>query len=279
MNSRQKNTAALFVVLAVALSATPQTHAQSRETPRTGVIDKVGVIDGPTKQRINDVLLELEQKHLAMFKVLVIDTTHGRDIHDFAIDKAREWDMRWKDSDSGLLLVVAINDRMYRFETGESLEKWLPDTLTDDYGQDYLTPYFRQGRYGDGIYMTVLAVANRLSSQAGVPLGSGGQPQAAPQRGTKVEAAPCCAGVFPLFVMFIIFVSIFYSRRRAYRSWGGGGLLQGMLLGSLLGNMTSGGGRSSWGGFSSGGGSGFGGGFGGGGFGGGFGGGGSTGSW
>jgi len=69
-------------------------------------------------------------------------------------------------------------------------------------------------------------------------------------------------GLSTFFVLMIVLIVI-SRRNRGYRRWGGG-LGEAIFWGSVIRNLTRGGGRSSWGG-------GFGSGFGGGGFGGSFG--------
>jgi len=110
--------AAIVIVLCGAVPAI----GQSSETPRTGLVDTAGVVDANSERQINAVLLELEQKELAMFKVLVVDSTKGVDPYTYTIETARRWALGTRGKDNGLLLMVAVRDRRYRFVTGEGLE-------------------------------------------------------------------------------------------------------------------------------------------------------------
>lgn len=265
--------------------------AQSSNTPRTGIIDQAGVVDAATQGRINAVLLELEQRELAMLKVLVINSTNGADPHDYAMRKANQWKLGTRGKDNGLLLVVAVKDRKWRFETGEGLEGAVPDIFTDGVARREMAPRFKQGDYSQGIYAAVIAIARKIGADAGVQLNTASgaapvekrrRPQGAPDdaagAGGVTLCGSCCAGIFPLLVVFMIIASLF-SRRRGgyYRSWGGG-FWPGLMIGGMMGGSRRSGGWSSGGfgggGFGGGGGGGFGGGFGGS-----FGGGGSGGSW
>ncbi|HVP13688.1 MAG TPA: TPM domain-containing protein, partial [Phycisphaerae bacterium] len=272
-------------VLLVALAVPPPGYAQQFGRD-SAIIDEAGVIDGPTQNAINRCLLELEQKTGAQVRVLVINSTNGRDIHDYAIEVAK----KQKDQpdqeksglgeagkDNGVLIVVAVKDRRYRFEVGEGLEGTLPDLYCDSIAQKCFVPYFRRGDYSGGVYQGVVAVAQKIAQGTGVQLeGKPAKPVQQPISPSPVgvvgAGAPagvsCCVVLFPLLVFFIIIVSIASRRGRYYRTWGyggygGGGFWPGLFLGQMLGGW---GGQSHgcWGGGSS-----WGGGFGGGGFGGG----------
>ncbi len=260
--------------------------AQPKETPRTGIVDTAGVVDAGIEAGLNAWLLELEKKTGAQLKVLTIDTTHGRNIHAFGLETAQRWKLGKAGEDNGALVVVAVRDRRYAVITGEGIEDTLPDLYCDSIARKYFVPNFRRGDYNAGIYGATVALAKKIATDSGVRL-SGAPPAPVARQGRRHRLGRRGgAGLFvcawPLVLLFLIGGGGLFGRRRYghYRSWGGGGLLQGMLLGSLLGGLGRRGGGfggSSWGGGGFGGG-GFGGGFGGGG-GGSFGGGGCSGGW
>ncbi len=260
--------------------------AVPNNTPHTGIVDEAGIVDAKTQSAINALLLQLEQSGLGQMRVLTIPTTGGRDIHDYAMEVARNWQLGDRKKDNGILMVVAYNDRKYRVITGEGIESALPDLYLDRTARELLVPRFKQGDYAGGIYYLVEAIAQRVASEAGVTLNAGYSPPVVKYR-TRRGGAPavgaCVQMCFMVFIMVIV-IGLAISRRRlaygrGYRSgFGGspGGFLTGMILGSMLGGgRRHGGGWGSGGGF---GGGGFGSGFGGGG-GGSFGGGGAGGSW
>lgn len=252
--------------------------AQPTDTPRTGIIDMAGVVDAKTEAGLNNWLLELEKKTGAQLKVLTIDSTRGRDAHSYAMETAKRWRLGKKGEDNGVLVMIAVADRRYAIVVGQGIEDTLPDLYTDTIARKHFVPNFRRGDFGTGIYQGTVALAKKVAADAGVQL-SGSPP--APRRGSGRRARRGRRGGIPCFsviIVFVMFGSILGGRRRRhYGAWSGGGLLQGMLLGSVMSSLFRGGG-SGWSGGSGFGGGGFGGGFGGGG-GGSFGGGGSSGGW
>jgi len=233
------------------------------ETPYNHVVDLAGIINDDVESRMDGYLLELEQKTTAQFVVLTIKDLEGASIDSLSIDIAHnKWKLGQKGKDNGLLLLVAFQDRKYRFEVGYGLEGILPDSLVGSIGRQYLVPYFRQGEYSAGIFEAVVAVSNIIASDAGVKIT--GMPQMR-LRGTGEEVGaqrPSLAGKILGILFFIGLIYMFIKHPR-------------LLLLLLMANMMGGGRRGGWGG---GGGFGGGGSFGGGG-GGGFGGGGASGGW
>ena len=233
--------------------------AGSIDRPAAYVEDSAGIIEDTAKRLLAGWLEELEQKTGVQMIVLTVPTTHGVHIETFAIERAQGWGLGQKGRDNGLLMVVALNDRTYRFETGYGLEGVLPDSWLGSLARERLVPYFRQGDYSGGITSTVAVILDRLAREYAVELT--GLPRVEDR--APVRASPW-GNLFSLIIFFLIVSSLLGGRSRGLLGW--------FLLGSLLGHGSS---RSS-GGFGS-----FGGGFGsfGGGGGGGFGGGGVSGGW
>lgn len=231
--------------------------------PRNYVVDLAGIVDDRAETGLNRYLLELEQKTTAQMVVLTVPGLEGEPLEEFSISVAHDkWKLGQKGKDNGVLLLVALKDRKYRFEIGYGLEGVLPDSFVGSVGRDYLVPYFQKGDYSNGILAASLAVINKIASDAGVQIT--GMPVLRMNRsygegGRAGRPSPLRGILGIIFVLLFIYMLIRHPR----------------LLLLLLVMSTLGGGRR--GGWSGGGGFG-GGGFGGGG-GGGFGGGGASGGW
>ncbi|MBI5099789.1 MAG: TPM domain-containing protein [Nitrospirae bacterium] len=234
------------------------------DKPYNHVVDLAGIINDDVEAKLNGYLLELEQKTTAQFIVLTINSLEGESLDDFSIKIAHEkWKLGQKGKDNGVLLLVSLQDRKYRFEVGYGLESILPDSLVGSMGREYLVPYFRDGDYSRGIYTAVLAVSNVIAVDAGVEIT--GMPKLRrqlPSGRVEFKKPSLLGSIFGI----LIFIGLIYMFIRHPR----------LLLFLFMMNMIGGGRRDGWGG-----GGGFGGGGGsfGGGGGGGFGGGGASGSW
>ncbi len=235
------------------------------DKPFNHVVDLAGIINDDVETNLNSYLLELEQKTSAQMIVLSINSLEGESLEDFSLKVAHEkWKLGQKGKDNGVLLLVSLQDRKYRFEIGYGLESILPDSLVGSIGRDYLVPYFRKGDYSTGIFTATLAVINIIASDSGVEIT--GMPKLRTRPSPYDTAARRTPNVFSIILTILFFIGLIYLFIRHPR----------LLLFLLLFSSIGGGRRSGWGG-----GGGFGGGGGsfGGGGGGGFGGGGASGGW
>ena len=245
----------LFTALSFAEIAVP-------DKPYNHVVDLAGIIDDNVEAGLNRYLLELEQKTTAQMVVLTINSLEGESIEDLSLRIAHDkWKLGQKGKDNGVLLLVSLQDRKYRFETGYGIEGIIPDSLAGSIGRQYLVPYFKKGDYSKGITAATLVVINEIASDAGVEIT--GMPKlrsrSAYNSGMERRKLTLRDKIFGiLLIIGLIYMLIKHPR---------------LLLLLLMMNML-GGRRSGWGG-----GGGFGGGSFGGGGGGGFGGGGASGGW
>ncbi len=212
------------------------------------VVDTANLLSGPEKAAVTSLLERLNASPRVQMAVLITDSLGGADIESYALQVVESWKLGRKGEDTGLLLVIAPNERRMRFEVGYGLEGSLTDIGTKRILSDELAPYFKQGRYSDGLQIAIAAVAREL----GVDL-----PTSVPRLKRREQPLNPFAQ-FLLFVLLIIVILV-------VQSVGGFG-------GGFGGGRGYGGGSFGGGGFGGGGG-----GFGGGG--GGFGGGGSSSSW
>lgn len=277
----------ILFILILAVAATHRVNAAPGYSIKNGYVnDYVGVVNANAKARIQDLLKEIEQTANTQFRVLIIPTAGGRDLHDVLMEVGRESGLGHRGVDHGVILGIAVKDRKWEFVTGQGIEDTLPDLFLDSVGRKDLVPSFRAGDYAGGIYNAVAVIGQRVAKAEGVTL-SGRGPMV-PRQTVHRRSPGRGIGLFGCF-SFLIFMAVLsriagLARGRGYRRWSGrgyGGFWTGMLLGGMLGSS----GRSTWGGGGWSGGGGSFGGFGGGGFGGGsfgggsFGGGGAGGSW
>jgi uncharacterized protein len=261
MNIRYK---LLCVALAVFfLSAAAVTFAVVPPIPQMPsgyVVDLAGIIDDGVENKLDGYLRELEQKTTAQVVVLTIQSLEGASLEEFSLTTAHDrWKLGQKGKDNGVLIVVVLKDRKYRFEVGYGLEGVLPDSLVGTIGRQYLVPYFRKGDYSSGIYAATLATINVIAASEGVEITGMPEPVGDIYGGKAKKGSGIIGMIFTLIV-FIGAIILFISNPRLF------------LL--LLFASSMGGGRRGWG---DGGGFGGSGGFSGGG--GGFGGGGASGGW
>lgn len=234
------------------------------QAPSRYVEDLAGIITDAIESQLNGHLQELEQKTTAQMVVLTINSLEGESPEDVSIEIAHNrWKLGQKGKDNGVLLLVALQDKKYRFEIGYGLEGILPDSRVGSIGREYLVPYFRKGDYSTGIFTASLAVISEIATDAGVEITGMPKLRTTSTYPSGERGKPSIPSKILTILFFIGLIYLFIRHPR-------------LLLFLIMMNILGGGRRGSWGGRSN-----FGGGFGsfGGGVGGGFGGGGASGSW
>ncbi|MBI2559755.1 MAG: TPM domain-containing protein [Planctomycetes bacterium] len=189
---------------------------QDIPVPTQYIEDKVGIIDNAIKERLNAYLEELEQKTGTQVIVLTVNSTEGMPIERFALNLASKWQLGQKGKDNGLLIVIAKEDRAYRFEVGYGLESILPDSLCGTIGRELLVPNFRKDDYGKGIFEATVAIISTIAKENRIEIT--GIPKI-----TYTERGPSNASflvfLYLLFVIIIIFYIFLQRRYYTGRYW------------------------------------------------------------
>jgi uncharacterized protein len=227
--------------------------------PQGYVTDLAQVIDPATRQKIELLATEVQQKTGAQIAVVTVNSLEGQTREDYAADLYKHLGVGSKKNDRGVLILIAPKERQYKIEVGYGLEPVINDARAGDVGRD-MVPDLRKGDYSAAALVGATGVAQFIAADAGVQLT--GVPQRAARPPTK-EA--------PWWLAWVIIGGIFLLIRalaRAGRSGSGprggggmGGALPWILLGSGMGRGGGWGGGfgGSSGGWGGGGGGGFGG--------------------
>ncbi len=246
-----------FFLLAAALAAHAQVRYPARPGDREFIVDEAGLLQPEAAAEIRRLANEALTKKKAPIVVVTIKSladygAAGWAIERYAMNLFSEWGIGWQDWNHGMLLLVSTGDRKARIEMGAG---WghQKDGDAQRLMNELIVPNFKRGDFGRGILEGVKglqALAMGLS----------------PQRGAARDRA--CGQMSGLGwpIVLVIAVAVLGSMFRGRSGYGGGCSPLGMgclggLLGSMLGNLFSGGsswgdsGGSDWGGGSFGGGS------------------------
>ncbi|MEK7731253.1 MAG: TPM domain-containing protein, partial [Planctomycetota bacterium] len=193
----------IIAVIGVATSGHRVAATPTIQDPGTYVIDRAGIIDDGIERQLEGWLRELEQKTTAQVKVLTVPTTDGEDLFSFVQRHAELWKLGRSGRDNGVLIAVAVKEREDRIHVGYGLESVLPDSWCGSLRRQTFVPHFKQGRFSDGLYQGVVAVANKVADAANVTLT--GIPDFR-HRGTRAapRTAFCGAGLVPIIVLIIM---------------------------------------------------------------------------
>ncbi len=223
---------------------------------QTRVTDLAGILASSEKESLEARLQELETTDSTQLAVLIIPSLDGEALENYSIRVLQEWKLGQKGKDNGALLLIALNDRKVRIESGYGLEHVLTDLMCGRIIRNEITPRFKAGDYAGGIDAGITAI---IQTVRGVYKGNPDQEKRRSDSGGRF-----------LTLLFILIPLLWILSKIGPRTGSGAGGFGGPFIGGAGGGFGSGGGFSGGGGFGGGGFSGGGGGFGGGG---------SSGSW
>ncbi len=128
------------------------------------VVDEMNVLTAEEKQQLITKLKSLYQRGLAQAGLVIIPSTNGQDIFNYSMQLAERWELGNKDTDDGLLIVVAVDDRDMYILTGYGLESVFPDGAVGRIIRNDITPSFKEGNYGEGLIAGVNRIEERLTA-------------------------------------------------------------------------------------------------------------------
>jgi uncharacterized protein len=240
----------LFAGLLSVCSVDAQKVIPQTNPPRL-VVDNAHILSPSQAEELEAKLVAFDNNTSNQIAIAIVSSLNDQPIEDVAVNTLREWKIGDKKKNNGILIVVAVEDRKIKIETGYGLEGAIPDVTCSDIIEKDIKPAFRQKDYFGGLSKATDDLGKAAAGEYSV--------QRAPRSGGKGAG-----NIFKFIIIVIIVIVILASRGGG----GGGGI---MMLPFLLG----GGGGGNWDSGSSGGGGGDFGGFGGGSSGGG----GASGSW
>jgi len=223
------------------------------------VNDFAGAIDAGAEQELEALIRRLQGATDDVMVVATVKTFQPfADMQSYAVKMFENGGqgIGVKGKDNGVLIVLALDDRQVRIETGYGLEGFLTDGFNGETSRA-MVPYFRDGDYGRGLLAGATRVAQRIAEGRNVDL------NLAPvqQPNTRRRGG----GGFPIgfwVIMLIIFLNMMGGRKRRRRGrWASGvgpfgGGLGGGFGGGFGGGGFGGGGFGGFGGGRSGGGGG-----------------------
>ena len=223
----------LILFLTIGISA--QAQLAIPEHAGQWVHDEAHVLSAATVSQIEAALKYERDSTSNQIALLILPSLEGEPIEEFSLRVAEKWKIGQKKKDNGVLMLIAINDKKMRIETGYGLEGVLTDALSSRINRNEMAPYFRQGDFDSGVKAGVIAVIQAIKGEY-----VNDEPVQQTRRRSKKSS--------PWFTLLIIIViAIISSRNRKGGGGGSGGYWTAAAAGSLLGRGF-GGSSGSWGG-------------------------------
>jgi uncharacterized protein len=154
------------------------------------VIDQANLLDDDFRSQLEERLRVLEKETGAQVVVLTIPSLEGDPIEDFSMRVVETWKLGRADTDDGVLILIARDERRMRIEVGYGLEGVLTDAQSGRIIDRLMAPRFREGDFDGGVGAAVEAVSSAIR----------GEPVQLPEKPAR------SSGINPAgFIFFLIF--------------------------------------------------------------------------
>jgi len=223
--------------------------AQNTEQISERVTDSAGVISREYRDKLNALILDLEDKTTAQIAVFSVGSIAPYNEKTYAQMLFDKWKLGEKGKDNGVLVLLAVKERRWHIETGYGVEGILPDGLCGEIGRNFMVPYFKEGKFAQGLYSGVARIAQIIANDSGVKLGTPAATSSPAQGEGELWIKLIIFFVF--FGLFFLSFVFFPRSRKAGNYYGDRGEMWGIGSGGGFGGGFGGGG---FGGGSSGGG-------------------------
>ena len=119
------------------------------------IVDNASLISDGVELNLNQQLMDLSDSTGAQLAILTIPTLEGEVLESYSMKVVEDWKLGSAEKDTGVLLLIALEERSIRIEVGYGLEGVLTDTKCGLIIRNVIAPEFRNGNYQAGIVNAV----------------------------------------------------------------------------------------------------------------------------
>jgi uncharacterized protein len=218
--------------------------------PSGPVADYAGIVDESDEQQIYLIAQRLWEQAKIGIVVVTFPDIGETPIEEIATGLYEKWGIGSAKTDEGILLIVSLNPRKIRIETGYGTESYLNDAKVGRILDTYALPHLSSGKYSEGIRGTVMAVAAVVGNKGSDVAAEESHSQNKSKQGPSIVKIliGILLGIFLLGTPMgraILIAFILSGGRGGHHGGGFGGGFGGGGFGGGFGGGSSGGGGSS----------------------------------
>ncbi len=129
--------------------------------PQGYVSDHAQAIDGGWKERIRSVCQDLERKTGIEMVVVTVPTIKPfGSANEYATALYEKWGIGSTQQEHGVMVLVAVQERQAAITLGRKMWPVITPAVVNQVGRESLQPSIDLGHFGEGLYLTVVALAS-----------------------------------------------------------------------------------------------------------------------
>ncbi len=138
------------------------TFAYALPQPSGWVNDYANILTLDEKMQLNNLIDSIEKNTTAEIAIVTVTSLEGKPVEEAALNYMTEWGVGKENNDNGIVILVSPSERLYRIEVGYGAEGVVTDARAGRIGREYLQLYFKEKRYGEGLYLAVEEIGGLL---------------------------------------------------------------------------------------------------------------------
>lgn len=111
-----------------------------------------------------DELLQFNKSNETQLGIYIVDTLGFKSIESTSLEIARKWKIGYEDSNKGIILVIAVNDRKMRIETSNQAATLLTDAESYQI-LDNSKPLMKEKRYNEAVSNIISAIHKEVNDE------------------------------------------------------------------------------------------------------------------
>ena len=160
--------------------------------------DEAYIFSQNERDELLNLVQNFEQNSTTQIAIVTLNSLENKSIEELSLEIARGYKLGQKESDNGVLLLVAPNEKKVRIEVGYGLEGTLTDAISSEIINSVMIPEFKNGKMSEGVKEGVLAIIKVASGE---------------EFSSKTSLSDLPFGVFAFFAgMLSCFASVIFGK-------------------------------------------------------------------
>lgn len=194
----------LLLLMATSVFAQIEKVIPDAPSPVRFVVDLTGTLTADQQHTLEEKVKGYEDSTSTQIAVVLIPTTEGYEMVDYAVALGRKWGVGQKGKNNGIVFLIAKNDRKIFIAPGYGLEGAIPDITAKQIVDKIVLPNFKGNDFYGGIDQGIDALIQAAKGEF-----------VAPEDHNNGKGSD-----FSTFFFFIILTIIFLARSKSRHGGG-----------------------------------------------------------
>ncbi|MCB1169611.1 MAG: TPM domain-containing protein, partial [Leptospiraceae bacterium] len=129
------------------------------------VVDQTETLGDLQEKELSEILERIEKENGSQVVLVIVSTTKPETIEQYSIRLAEKTGIGRKETDDGVLVLLAKEDRRVRIEVGYGLEGAIPDARAHRIIDTIIIPQFKKGEFYVGLRNGILALEKLIKKE------------------------------------------------------------------------------------------------------------------